>query len=219
MGLDMNLYRIRNSADFAGFDPHLLYGIKSFLTGDRRIPKNGKWFSDGKQNPDMIELGTGIRDFLRYHKSTMGFINGRKNQIKLSASDYDKYSKLVMQSQPEEIGYWRNAAGLHRYLVANAQDGIDDCNYHEVGADVLAKLLSIFYKAAPFHGQKLINALDKTFDDSSNLLDDENYEIRDSKAMKIKNPDSKIKSIIDILEDAVNNTDFRKDKIYYLASW
>lgn len=41
----------------------------------------------------------------------------------------------------EEAAYWRKANAIHRWFVANAQHGQDDCGGYEVSREQLARLL------------------------------------------------------------------------------
>lgn len=42
-----------------------------------------------------------------------------------------------------EVAYWRKANAIHKWFVANVQDGTDDCGTYEVSFDQLRSLLEI----------------------------------------------------------------------------
>lgn len=41
----------------------------------------------------------------------------------------------------EELAYWRKANHIHKWMVANVQDGVDDCGTYYVGEEKINALL------------------------------------------------------------------------------
>lgn len=48
----------------------------------------------------------------------------------------------------EEVAYWRKANAIHRWFVANVQNGEDDCGEYSVSTDQLAELLAAAKQAS-----------------------------------------------------------------------
>lgn len=42
-----------------------------------------------------------------------------------------------------EAGYWRKANQIHKWFVDNVQNGVDECEEHEVSCEQLTELLSV----------------------------------------------------------------------------
>ncbi len=55
-------------------------------------------------------------------------------------------TKIQYQSYHEEVGYWRKANHIHNWFVQNVQDGVDDCDPHEVTKEKIDELLSLCKK-------------------------------------------------------------------------
>lgn len=44
------------------------------------------------------------------------------------------------RNEGRDIGYWRKANAIHRWFVANVQEGVDDCGYYNVSLQQLELL-------------------------------------------------------------------------------
>jgi len=50
------------------------------------------------------------------------------------------------RKQLVEVGYWRKANAIHGWIVANIQDGEDDCNDYDFPLEKIAELYSLCKK-------------------------------------------------------------------------
>ena len=56
----------------------------------------------------------------------------------VNCGEYYKWNDLV-----KEVGYWRKANQVHKWMVNNVQNGVDDCDLYEVKKEDLERLLWI----------------------------------------------------------------------------
>lgn len=52
------------------------------------------------------------------------------------------YEELNWDSK-DEIAYWRKANQIHKWIVDNIQNGIDDCNYYYITKEKIQELVDI----------------------------------------------------------------------------
>jgi hypothetical protein len=59
----------------------------------------------------------------------------------------DIFPDMPVEFEPKglkyEVGYWRKANAIHRWFVANVQNGVDDCGTYPVSRDQLRELLRL----------------------------------------------------------------------------
>lgn len=75
-------------------------------------------------------------------------ISVKLNKKKHPYIDLKKVSEIT-----EQVGYWRKANAIHRWLVNNCQDGVDDCKEYSVDAAKLAELLDICKQVKEDHSK------------------------------------------------------------------
>lgn len=108
-----------------------------------------------------------------------------------------------------EAGYWRKANQIHKWFVDNVQDGVDECEEHEVSREQLTELLSVCKRviADPKLGEELLPAASGFFFGSTEY--DEYYL-------------SDIDHTISILEEILspeNENKYLFVDFYYRSSW
>jgi hypothetical protein len=59
---------------------------------------------------------------------------------------YRKNSSSDNQEDLTEVMYWRKANAIHNWFVENVQDGIDECEPHDVTVDQLKELRDLCYE-------------------------------------------------------------------------
>jgi hypothetical protein len=107
----------------------------------------------------------------------------------------------------EEVGYWRKANHIHAWFVENIQGGEDDCDYHrEVMREDLEALRDVCHEVLcnPDLAEKLLPTQGGFFFGSTEY---DEYYISD------------IKDTIEIIDKALETTDFDKDMLFYRSSW
>ncbi|CAB5220595.1 hypothetical protein UFOVP247_11 [uncultured Caudovirales phage] len=50
---------------------------------------------------------------------------------------------MYLYSGDDQVGYWRKANAIHRWFVANVQDGKDDCGSYPVTREQIGNLLEL----------------------------------------------------------------------------
>ena len=73
--------------------------------------------------------------------------------IKKNGKDVEHINKDNIAYITEEIGYWRKFNALHNYIVANHQDGVDDCRDTYLTKNDLEKLLNILLEIQKDHNK------------------------------------------------------------------
>lgn len=139
----------------------------------------------------------------------------------------------------DQVGYWRKANQIHNWFVEHAQNGIDDCDYHNEITKEMLELLRSTCKAV-IKASKLINGKIKngyTFDKNGNRI--YNYE----DGLIVENPSvaekllpttngfffggttydeyyiNDLKETVEIINKILAETDFETQMIYYVSSW
>lgn len=126
-------------------------------------------------------------------------------------SDWDTEKKYGYKTIFEQIGYWRKANHIHNWFVENVQDGIDECETHEVTKKQLEDLLNV----------------------CKEVLD--NSDIGDSSVAEELLPTTSgfffggtkydewyykdVEDTIKIIEDILKTTDFEHEVVMYHSSW
>lgn len=139
----------------------------------------------------------------------------------------------------EEVGYWRKVNAVHYWFVRNVQNGEDDCEYHrEVTKNDLINLRDtckqVIEKVKFVPGEVCVGV---TYHPNGTIDRDmrkcgivSNPEVceelmpsvsgfffgpTDYNEYYIKD----LEDTVDICDEAINNTDFDKQMIYYCSSW
>lgn len=87
-------------------------------------------------------------------------ISIKQGNKKLESIDPKKISYII-----EEVGYWRKANAIHKWFVANVQEGNDDCKEYHVDTEAIEGLLdtvNTVLKASKLIKGKTVNGY--TFD-------------------------------------------------------
>lgn len=106
-----------------------------------------------------------------------------------------------------EIGYWRKANQIHNWFVKNVQNGEDKCNPHLVTKEKLQELLTCVTKVLAL-GDKVAEEIfppSEGFFFGSTDYDEYYYEMMEHTK--------------EVVEQALENTDFDKKFVFYQSSW
>jgi hypothetical protein len=108
-----------------------------------------------------------------------------------------------------EAGYWRKANHIHKWFVDNVQNGVDECEEHEVSREQMEQLLSVCKRviADPKTSEELLPTSGGFFFGSTDY--DEYYL-------------SGVEGTISILEEILspeNEEKYRFVDFYYRSSW
>lgn len=120
---------------------------------------------------------------------------------------WDDEKRWPYQSVIESIGYWRKANEIHGWFVENVQDGVDDCEFHnEVTKEDLEELRDVCQDVLDdiSRAESLLPTRSGFFFGGTEY--DEWY-VDD------------LKRTIDIVNKALETTDFEKQMIFYVSSW
>ena len=136
-----------------------------------------------------------------------------------------------------EVGYWRKANAIHRWLVENIQNGVDNCEYYEVTKEKLEELLETCIQVRD--GSKLVKGLIKNGEKLENgkwvpIMEEGEY-IEDTSVAEELLPTTSgfffgstdydqwymadIEDTINILKNALETVDFDREMVVYSASW
>lgn len=136
-----------------------------------------------------------------------------------------------------KVGYWRKANAIHKWLVDNVQNEVDDCEYHEVSKEKIEELLEVCIKVRD--GSNLVdgmiengytyeNGKKKPFMEEGKYianpeLAEELLPTQDGFFFGSTNYDEyymeDIEDTIDILQHALDTVDFDREMVVYSASW
>lgn len=136
-----------------------------------------------------------------------------------------------------EIGYWRKANAIHRWFVENVQNGADDCGYYEVSKEQIKELLEICITIK--NKSKMQKGFVKNGETYKNGMwcpcyEEGEYIVNPKIASKLLPTRDgfffgstaydqwymeDIKSTIDILTKALEETDFDREMVVYGSSW
>lgn len=161
--------------------------------------------------------GYNFGELIEISNHIANYINGKEELEK-----YEKYEELKPYIKNrgeyfnwydlrEQIGYWRKANQIHRWFVENIQNDVDDCGYYEVSKEQLIELKELC--------EKILNADNNDFElVAKGTLPtlggfffgstgyDEWYK-------------SDIKNTVEIINKALEETDFENNYIIYTSSW
>ncbi len=137
----------------------------------------------------------------------------------------------------EEVGYWRKANAIHHWFVENVQNGVDDCGRYEVSKEQIQELLDICKRVVAEtqlengwvqNGSRFENGMMcPIFEEGETVVNPDVAEAllptQDGFFFGSTDYDQwyieDIKSTIDILTQALEETDFEKQTITYSSSW
>ena len=114
-----------------------------------------------------------------------------------------EYSKGVF-SIFHEAAYWRKFNALHNWFVTRVQDGVDECQTSEIDADTLVALIDDLRAVSKGEVVEDLEPVGGFFFGSTEK-DDYYYEC--------------INDALNTIEDLLKNTDFKKYRLFYRASW
>lgn len=108
-----------------------------------------------------------------------------------------------------DAGYWRKANHIHKWFVDNVQNGVDECEEHEVSREQMEQLLSVCKRviADPKTGEELLPTSGGFFFGST---DYDEYYLSD------------VEETISILEEILSPENEEKYifvDFYYRSSW
>lgn len=136
-----------------------------------------------------------------------------------------------------EVAYWRKANQIHRWLVNNVQDGVDDCKYYLVKKEKIEELKSIcdrILKEVITGDGKIQNGMHlennewvPDLEDGKVILNKELCEellpTQDGFFFGSTDYDEyylkDIKETSEMLDEVLKGTDFENEEIYYSSRW
>ena len=144
----------------------------------------------------------------------------------------------VPHEDQKEVGYWRKANHIHKWFVDNVQDGIDDCDFHnEVTPDHLRNLRTVcgkVIKASELVNGKVENGQKRIGGQWVPIIENGKV-IKDPTTAKELLPTTdgfffggtdydeyyidQIYETLNIISDALVETDFENEMLYYCSSW
>lgn len=112
-----------------------------------------------------------------------------------------------------QIGYWRKANFIHKWIVDNCADGVDECQEIHLGRVDLRKLLDICEEVVknPNKASELLPTASGFFFGSTNY-DDWYFE-------DLKYTIDLIKKVFDFFENIKSNNNYAEYSVCYEASW
>tara|TARA_R100000008_G_scaffold59022_1_gene36765 strand:+ start:240 stop:743 length:504 start_codon:yes stop_codon:yes gene_type:complete len=166
----------------------------------------------------------GLDQYLRRKTSTHSFwFMQLEGSPKVEVFDVPGVDETRIIEIVEEVGYWRKCPAIHNWFVETVQDGVDECEEHEVSKGQLTELLEIckeiweFYKknsnnheqpnekAKEFAEEKLPNVSGFFFGNQE--YDKDYFEWQ-------------IQPTIEMLEDLLNEESSKLLQVYtYRSSW
>ena len=104
------------------------------------------------------------------------------------------------------VGYWRKSNQIHNWFVENIQNGVDECEPHEVSKEQFEDLLKICKSVLnePNLASELLPTCSGFFFGSVNYDEDYYHDIEET---------------VKIIENVLEKTDFEKEMIAYYSSW
>lgn len=193
MGLDMFLHRMPRY--HRGATAEIVSAVEDYFYW-KKLKEDGSQYARGSFK-DFCGKDTPAKHYRDYYKQF----------YKIQYSNWDTEHKYPHIQIREEIGYWRKANQIHNWFVENVQDGIDDCGYHrEVTKEDLEELLDVCHEVLcnPDVAESILPTQGGFFFGSTEYGD---WYM------------SQIQETIEIIEVALNTTDFEKEMIYYVSSW
>ena len=143
------------------------------------------------------------------------------NELKEKYKEYivtngdEKY--YSWQSLYKEVGYWRKANAIHKWFVANVQNGVDDCNKYLLTRKNLEDLFNICDKV--LKSMELVDG--KVIKDTSTaeelLPTQSGFFFGDTEYDEWYY--NKIEYTYDLLKDLLENFDFENNYLIYQSSW
>lgn len=150
----------------------------------------------------------------------------------VNCGEHFKWNDLV-----KEVGYWRKANQVHKWMVDNVQNGVDNCDLYEVKKEDLKKLLWIcesIVQNCKLTDGKVVNGY--TFEDGMKvpIIEDgkvmTNIDVAESilptcSGCFFGGTDydefymSDIINTIEIIERVLKETNFDEEYICYESSW
>jgi len=126
-----------------------------------------------------------------------------------------KRSKKI-ESEGQEVGYWRKANHIHAWFVNKCQDGIDECQETVIPKEKLEELLDTCKKVADPTGASLPMAIRESIAESL-LPTQEGFFFGGTDYDEGYFHD--IKDTIEIIERVLGETDFDVEEVIYQSSW
>lgn len=157
------------------------------------------------------------------------------NEIKPYLHDRGHY--IHWESIFAEVGYWRKANAIHKWFVENVQNGVDDCEYHEVTKAHLEELRAICIKIKD--ETKMEHGYVKNGEQYANGMwcpcyEEGEYVVNPEIAHKLLPTQdgfffgstdydqwymANVEETIDILTNALETVDFDREIVVYMSSW
>lgn len=115
---------------------------------------------------------------------------------------------LVVSDTPkeEEVGYWRKSNHIHNWFVKNVQNGVDDCGEYVVTKEQLQELLTLIEEILKDNSkaESLLPCVSGFFFGGTEY---DQYYFNDLVESR------------EIIKRAIEDTDFKYQKILYSSSW
>lgn len=154
--------------------------------------------------------GYDFEELIKLEDELMGDLEVLPESVRPFASPIPSLSSWYSLSF--EVAYWRKANQIHAWFVENVQDGIDECESHEVSEDDLIDLLSTVSSAlleylrsgAKGAAEVLPNATGGFFFGSTEY---DEYYIEQLTETK------------DLITKALDIVNFDQQYVYYRSSW
>ena len=167
-------------------------GLDMYLN---RVPKT-------ETNEQLAEL-VGSNDEFTTRKEVIA--HGKKCSKHFDPKRHIHHSKFFPEGWiGKQIGYWRKANQIHRWFVDNVQGGVDDCGDYLVTKEQLEELLELAKSITKDNAEELLPTQPGFFFGS---YDYDDWYFQD------------IKDTIRTVKEALKKVDFKKDSVYYRASW
>lgn len=109
----------------------------------------------------------------------------------------------------EEMGYWRKANAIHKWFVDCVQDGVDECETHEVSREQVESLLHVCKRVLETKGDEEVA--------SSLLPSQEGFFFGSTDYDQYYYED--VEMTIQILEKVLKEVDFENNYLTYRSSW
>lgn len=220
MGLDMYLYKFPRYKNATPKDVEDVEGYLSWRDGKDKDYTLVQWCGVSE-----TDINT---DFLEHYQQFY-------TQKYYYWDDKHKYGYGGISDQ---IGYWRKANQIHIWFVKNIQNGKDDCGDYEVSEQRLRELLELCKEVcnkavmtiAPVKNGYTFNENSERvykYEDGAQIVNPEDIEdlLPSCGGFFFGNTDydsyymQDIYETIEILENALRETDFENEVVFYHSSW
>ena len=159
--------------------------------------------------------GAKNKELKYYRRLAMSAKSEKVKQYIIQTGDNEEDSRF--NSGETEVGYWRKANPIHKWMVDNIQDGQDECRPHVVSKSNLLQLKLICEMAM------------ECFTESGVLKPNMLYLLREIlPALRglffgelEYNADywEDVKMTIEIIDNVIKDTDWKNEIIFYYSSW